>query len=203
MRKLFARGLILSVDFAIKSKKMLKREYCGTIYLTICSCLIRRGNGRRNTRKWRSKYRRWLMAFRVGRSIRPDIRYRRVASSHVIIELKRPLRRLKKTAIEEQVKMYIRAVRLKINQMKESPVPVEAVCIVGKLPLGWDDPTTRKEDEDSLKVHSIRIMTYDELINNAYSAYAKYIEVSVPTSDIRDLIERIRNYRPRSSDRMG
>ena len=85
--------------------------------------------------------------------------------------------------------------RLKLNQMNEPPIPVEAVCIVGVLPRGWDDRAERRRDEESLRPHSIRIITYDELIKNAYSAYAKYIEVSVQTSEIRDLIERIRSYR--------
>lgn len=132
-----------------------------------------------------------------GRQIRTDIRYRRVAASHVIIELKRVSRRLNKTEIEEQIKTYIRAVRSKLNQMNELQIPVEAVCIVGSLPRGWDDPMERRNDEESLRPHSIRIITYDELITNAYSAYEKFIEVSVPASDIRALIERIRSYRPK------
>ena len=132
-----------------------------------------------------------------GRQIRTDIRYRRVAASHVIIELKRVSRRLNKTEIEEQIKTYIRAVKSKLNQMNESQIPVEAVCIVGSLPRGWDDPMERRNDEESLRPHSIRIITYDELITNAYSAYEKFIEVSVPASDIRALIERIRSYRPK------
>lgn len=135
-----------------------------------------------------------------GRRIRPDIRYRRVGSAHVIIELKRPSRRLFKTQIEEQVRRYIRAVRSKLNEIeRERHIPIEAVCVVGRLPVGWDDLTERRNDEESLRPHSIRIMTYGELIDNAFSAYAKFIEVSVPTNDIRVLVDQVREYGRSSS----
>lgn len=129
-----------------------------------------------------------------GRHIRTDIRYRRVGSAHVIIELKGPSIRLSKTEIEEQIKGYIRAVRMKLNQMNEPPIPVEAVCIVGKLPRGWDDLTERRNEEESLRPLAIRVMTYDELITNAFSAYAKFIEASVPSSEIRAVVDRVRRY---------
>lgn len=132
----------------------------------------------------------------TGRDIRTDIRYRRVASAHVIVELKRPSVRLEKTEIEAQVKRYIHAVKAKLNQMNDLRHPVEAVCIVGELPRGWQDPAERKADEDSLRPHSIRVIAYEELISNAYSAYAKFIEATVPVSEIRELVERIRNHKP-------
>lgn len=134
----------------------------------------------------------------TGKNIRPDIciRYRRVTSAHLIIELKRANRRLRKTEIEEQVKRYIGAVRSRLEQMNESRgAVVQAVCIVGRLPVGWDVVADRSADEASLRALSIRIITYDELIRNAHKAYQKFMKVSVPASEIRELVERIRNYR--------
>ena len=130
----------------------------------------------------------------TGRSIRTDIRYRRVASAHVIVELKRPGRRLSKPEIEGQVMRYISAVKSKLSQMREPSIPVEAVCIVGELPHGWDDQTERRNQEESLRPLAIRVMTYDERISSAWSAYAKFIEVSVPSSNIRLVVDRVRNY---------
>ena len=99
------------------------------------------------------------------RIVRLDIRYRRIAGAHVIIELKRASRILAKTEIETQILKYIDALE---NELKKTPeesrYPIESVCIVGKLPRGWTNPETRKKDEDSLRVYSIRITTYDELI---------------------------------------
>lgn len=127
---------------------------------------------------------------------RIDIRYKRVMASHVIVELKRASRRLYKTDLEKQVRKYINAVRYKLNQLDEHPTPLETVCIVGKLPYGWEDLEERRRDEDSLRPHSIKITTYDELIKNAYTAYSKFIEASESTGELRELINRIREYKP-------
>lgn len=132
---------------------------------------------------------------------RIDIRYKRVMASHVIIELKRASVRLSKTDIESQVRRYINAVRNKLNQIGEQPAyPLETVCIVGKLPSEWNNPEERKKDEESLRPHSIRIVTYDELINNAFSAYSKFIEASESTGELRELIYKIQEYKPESLD---
>ena len=107
-------------------------------------------------------------------SVRVDIRYRRVAGAHVIIELKRHSRRLPKVDIETQLKNYIDALKHELLKYpKDSNFPIESVCIVGKLPLNWNDPEVRRRDEDSLKPYSIKVLTYEELISNAHSAYAK------------------------------
>ena len=127
---------------------------------------------------------------------RIDIRYKRVMTSHVIVELKRASRRLHKTDLESQVRRYINAVRKKLNQMGDQTTPLETICIVGKLPHGWDDKDERKKDEESLRPHSIRIITQDELINNAFSAYSKFIEASESTGKLRGLIKNIQEYKP-------
>ena len=135
----------------------------------------------------------------IGRedgSYRVDIRYKRVMASHVIVELKRASRQMDKTDLEKQVRQYIKAVRRKLHQMGEGPAPLEAICIVGKLPRGWDDPDERRRDEESLRPHCIRIITYDELIKNAYSAYSKFIAASEATGRLGELIDKIREYRP-------
>ena len=132
---------------------------------------------------------------------RVDIRYKRVMASHVIVELKRASIRLSKTDLESQVRRYISAVRDKLNQMREQPnYPLETVCIVGKLPQDWDNPDERKKDEESLRPHSIRIVTYDELINDAFSAYSKFISASESTGKLQELINKIREYKPEALD---
>ena len=126
----------------------------------------------------------------------PDIRYRRVSSAHVIIELKRPERSLSKTDIESQIRKYIDSVS---NELKKTPdeekFPIESFCIVNRLPRGWDNPVTRKMDEDSLRPYNIRVLTYDELIDNAFSAYFKFIEASELVGKLQQLIDKIRSYK--------
>ena len=130
-------------------------------------------------------------------NMRTDIRYRRVAAAHVVLELKRASRRLAKTEIEEQLTKYIRAVKEELKKDQEqAELPIEGICLVGKLPMGWDDLSERRTDEESLRPRRIRIMTYEELINNAESAYAKFLEATSSTEKLNVLLDRIREYTP-------
>ncbi len=128
-------------------------------------------------------------------SVRLDIRYRRVAAEHVVLELKRGSRRLTKTEIEEQLTKYIRAVRAEIKKVPDQDrLPICGICLVGKLPQGWENPEERRIDEDSLRPRRIRVITYDELIDNAESAYAKFLEAARDKKRLNVLLENIRNY---------
>lgn len=124
-----------------------------------------------------------------------DIRYRRVSGAHVIIELKRASGTLSKVDIEAQARTHIDALE---TELKKDPVesryPIEAICLVGRLPAGWDNPDVRKRDEESLKAYSIRVITYQELIDNAFSAYAKFVEASEAVDKLRTLLDNIRSY---------
>lgn len=130
----------------------------------------------------------------VKKEYRTDIRYKRVMACHVIVELKRGSVSLDKTEIEAQARRYIMAVRNELKRMNKSNEPIETVCVVGEPPRGWQDLAERRRDEESLRPHAIRVITYRELIENARSAYAKFIQVSDPHNEIREMIDRIRSY---------
>ena len=128
---------------------------------------------------------------------RTDIRYRRVAAAHVVLELKRGSVRLAKTEIEAQLTRYLNAVAAELKKDPEqSWLPIEGICLVGKLPRGWDNPEERRIDEESLRPRRIRVVTYDELINNAESAYAKFLKATATVEKLGQLLDRIRNYTP-------
>ena len=134
-------------------------------------------------------------------TLRTDIRYRRVAGAHVVLELKRGSRQLTKTEIEAQLTRYMRAVD---SELKKDPeqvaLPMEGICLVGRLPQGWEDMNERRLDEESLRPRRIRVMTYMELINNAESAYAKFLEATVNTAKLNALLDRIRKYTPEGAE---
>ena len=134
----------------------------------------------------------------TDKNLRVDIQYKKVMASHVIVELKRADRQLMKTDLESQVRQYINAVRseLKKQNPQDQTPHIETVCIVGKLPVGWEDPVERRKDEESLRPHAIRIITYNELIYNAYSAYSKFIEKSENLKYLPGLIRKIKDYSP-------
>ena len=132
--------------------------------------------------------------------VRIDVRYRRISGAHVIIELKRPSVAIRKTAIEDQVNDYTSAVRQEVEKdPDERRYPIESICLLGKLPIGWGNPETRQRDEDSLRGYGIRVMTYTELINHAQSAYAKFVEAQELVGELRDIVEEIRSYRTPSN----
>ena len=132
-----------------------------------------------------------------GKTVRTDIQYRRVDAAHVIVELKRGNRRLLKTSIEAQLRKYIDAVTDELKKVPEHrDLPVHGVCVVGKLPRGWEDLSVRTQDEQALAVYRITVVTYDEVISRAESAYRKFLRVKGEVEDLSTLIERIRTYQP-------
>ena len=136
-----------------------------------------------------------------NKRLRLDIRftkYRRVAAAHVIVELKRRSVTVTKQELESQVRGYIEALRngLLGSSKGNADLPIQAICIVGNLPKGWSDKGTRLLDENSLSTYGIRVITYDELIDNAYIAYGKFLEAHQSKGILRDLMEQIRNYVP-------
>ncbi len=138
------------------------------------------------------------------KKLRLDIKYtkyRRVAATHVIVELKRRSVVVTKTDLESQVKGYINALRNEIrNSSKETAaLPIEAVCIVGSLPKDWENEKTRSLDEQSLRMYGIRVVTYDELIDNAFVAYGEFIAASESKGKLRLLMEQIRDYDPNTA----
>ena len=125
-------------------------------------------------------------------------RYRRVAAAHVIVELKRRSAPVTKTGLEEQVSGYITELRAELSKSANdnASLPIEAVCVVGTLPKEWTDEAARQKGEDSLRPLGIRVVTYDELIDNAYHAYGRFLEASASKSRLRDLMDQIRAFDP-------
>ena len=139
------------------------------------------------------------------KKLRLDIRYtkyRRVAAAHVIVELKRRSVKATKTDLESQVRGYMQALSDELlNSSKENAaLPIQAVCIVGRLPKGWSDEKTRQMDEESLRLYGIRVTTYDELIENAFVAYGEFIAASESKGALRELMEKIRDFDPDALD---
>ena len=125
-------------------------------------------------------------------------KYRRVAAAHVIVELKRRSVTVKKTDLESQVGGYISALREELSKgaKDNAALPIEAVCVVGNLPQGWKDERQRSLDEQALALYRIRVVTYDELIENAFVAYGKFVEAAGSKGKLRELIEEIRAFVP-------
>ena len=130
-----------------------------------------------------------------GGHVRLDIHYRSVPGTHVIIELKRARRSITTGEIMDQIGAYVEALRSELAKTpKADRYPIEAVCLLDKLPRTWQDARERQQDENALAVKGIRVMTYTELIESARSRYRAFSEASEEASDLHRLIERIRAY---------
>ncbi|MDA7968827.1 MAG: ATP-binding protein [Gammaproteobacteria bacterium] len=125
------------------------------------------------------------------RLLRVDIQYRKVSGAHVIVELKRASRRVRKTDLEDQIRKYMRVVRRKLSDANEKMRHIEGVCIVGKLPAEWDDENVKRAEMQSLRALDVRVITYDELAKNAFSAYSKFIAAQEEVGKVRKLIREI------------
>jgi len=121
---------------------------------------------------------------------RLDIRYRKVSGKHIIIELKRSSVNQKIGELIDQVKKYKKAVKKELKAMGEEGV-VEVVCLVGSGLSGWDDPESKQEDERSLLVQDIRVITYQQLIKDAENSYKSYLDKRKEKGRIQKLLQEI------------
>ena len=125
------------------------------------------------------------------KSGRVDIRYRTTAGKHVIVELKRAGVNANTSQLMGQVDRYRNALRKLLEESGEPHPNIDTVCVVGTALLDWETPARRKESEQALKAKDIRVLTYQELIENAYKAYKDFLERSKDAGRIVGLLGRI------------
>jgi len=107
---------------------------------------------------------------------RVDIKYRKAAGTHVIVELKRAKVRTSSEELLGQVRKYRLALRKLLERRGEQHPRIEVVCVVGESLRDWSDPDGREESTRMLAARNVRVVTYLELIDNAERAYAAFLE---------------------------
>lgn len=125
------------------------------------------------------------------KSGRVDIRYRTTAGKHVIVELKRARVRTNTSQLLEQVDRYRNALWNLLEESGKRNPRIDTVCVVGKTLRDWETPARRRESEQALQARDIRVLTYQELIENAYKAYKDFLERSKEAGRIIELLDRI------------
>jgi hypothetical protein len=75
----------------------------------------------------------------------------------------------------EQVDKYRDALTKILESTNKSNEPIEIVCIVGKDLSDWSNPTKKEESIRSLAVKHIRVVLYQQLIEDAYRGYEAYL----------------------------
>ena len=123
---------------------------------------------------------------------RLDIYYSTTGNRHVIIELKRANRVLSTTDLYDQVSRYYSAAERVLADTGRSSEPLEIVCVVGRRLRDWNDsPTGEERSRDSLRALNARVVSYDELIENALQAYQDYVDRGQEAGRVYRLIQEI------------
>ena len=121
---------------------------------------------------------------------RIDIRYKKSSGKHIIIELKRARISTETSSLLGQVDKYRRAIKKQAEDAGEDG-PIETICLVGTKLKDWDSEKGKEESEKTLEAKNIRVITYQQLINDAEISYQNYIEKSKEKGRISRLLEAI------------
>ena len=128
------------------------------------------------------------------RNARLDIKYRKTAGKHVIIELKRPGRLVSVYDLGKQIEKYRSGMRKILNDMGKPHEPVEFVCLLGRAPTEWANPDGQKIGENILAAQNARYVNYDELLENSFQAYSDYLKRARVVDRLGKVIGAIDNY---------
>ncbi len=119
-----------------------------------------------------------------------DIKYKMTSGKHVIIELKRADRVLDVYGLLSQVDKYSNALR-KLVRATGKNEPVEVVCIVGKPLVQWTDAEQAEQSKRMMAVQNVRVVLYDELIEDAYRSYQAFLDKNREAGRVYRLIQSI------------
>ena len=123
---------------------------------------------------------------------RLDIYYCTSGNKHVIIELKRANRELTSNDLYGQISKYYGAAERVLSTAGRPNEPLEIVCVVGRRLRDWDDsPTGEARSRESLRAQNARVVSYDQLIENALQAYKDYLERGEAAGRVYRLIQEI------------
>ena len=122
---------------------------------------------------------------------RVDIAYRTNAGKHIIVELKRAVRKMKLLELQDQGQTYVDKLRkILLAQNKVSP-NIEVVFVLG-IPVDEekDNPERLKSSLEAVSPGS-RIVHYDTLIQGALNSYSEYLDKSKTLDRLEKIVDRI------------
>ena len=120
-----------------------------------------------------------------------DIVFKKISNKHIVIELKRGDRRLKRGELYDQITKYAGAMSKALSQACPND-QFEIIVLLG-VPLDGMDATSEeyKMFIDSIKAYHCRVMYYQELLTNAENMYKDFFEKNQKSSMLGELIHRI------------
>lgn len=123
-----------------------------------------------------------------------DIKYRKVAGKHIFIELKRPEKIVSTPQIIEQVRKYKSAMAKLLRAQGRPHEPMEFVVLLGREPRDWSDDGGQEASTRSMEHYHTRIVFYERLLDEAYSAYNAYTRKIEHKAYLENVIKDIEDY---------
>lgn len=117
---------------------------------------------------------------------RLDITYRASSGRHIVVELKRPsLTALDYDDLAAQARKYKKAVGeyYRTREPTKPVPPLDIYILIAKTPVGFSEA-----DKNALAAQDSRIITYDQLINDASNAYQAYLDVMKDTGALETIL---------------
>lgn len=133
-----------------------------------------------------------------AKTARIDIGYRTTGGKHVIVELKRASVAVPVDELARQIRTYRDGTRKILERTTYKNWPIEIICLLGKPPPEWNDAsgTGPVGVAKTLETVDARIVFYDELLTNAESSYADYLDEHVKVDKLWGVFEAIDDFTP-------
>lgn len=123
---------------------------------------------------------------------RLDIRYKKAAKRHVIVELKRGNRVVKSDELFSQIMKYHDAMVKILEQFGIRDESFEIIVLLGKQLDGQNFNATAYDNKvKALSNMNARILMYDELLRNAESLYGDYLEKHKEAENLVNVLDQL------------
>lgn len=125
------------------------------------------------------------------RNARFDIVYRKSATRHIVVELKRYDRKVSVGELVDQIAKYSNALRSGLTKVNEPYDAHEIVCLVGPNQDFLQSAESRKKADESLAPNNGRLMTYDEMLDRAKNSYKDFLKAEEKRNTLVQLLGKI------------
>jgi hypothetical protein len=69
--------------------------------------------------------------------------------------------------------------------------PIEVICVVGQPLTDWNEPQGAEESAKTLAAKNIRVVMYNQLIQNAHKAYSDFLAKKQQAGRVLEIIKSI------------
>lgn len=125
------------------------------------------------------------------RKARFDIKYTTTSRRHVIIELKRPERKVELGDLLKQGEKYRDGLTTLLVNRKRGNEQIEVVFLIGVPLKNWNNQERRREDENVFRTKGMRVLLYKELLDSTRRIYSEYLVQRKETGRIQRLLNSI------------